>query len=588
MKIVLKMITILLSSMLVVTPVFADVARNVEIIGSPAKSVITFNISGVPGDTVVLQVLNFGRSFEDLDSITSANVKDVLMYANQKTVDESGLTQFKLMFDETVPDGVVNYLLYYHKSGKVVKDSFMYYSPSAVNALLEDLYNAADDSAAAQIIKANREALQVNTPLFERYVLKNKESLKAVQAVRTQLYDIHTLSDFKATFQSILVEDAINQLRDNDDLDLLLSQNSEISIADYLGLSTDENAHGEDAIRYNKYLSWDSAKKNALYTKLRTKPHYTKEEFLAYFAEFAFVTDLNSSINWESIDQLIYDNTGLLSNAAAYKALTDTKRAQVAVKLYDKRNVSSSAEFNTCIAEAIDSINVSPPRNGGGGGGGGGRTVSIGTGFPVETKGVSDPPVQTGNVVTAQNITVPFIDLDSVPWAKEAIEVMYVKGVVNGKSEKEFKPNDKITREEFVKMAVLAFGLRLDNATTHFIDVPVDAWYYVPVATAHELNIVNGITETEFGVGQNLTRQQLAVLGYRFANAAGILLSELSEYIPFDDDHMIDDYAKEAVAALASANIVSGVGNNLFAPHEACTRAEAVKILYSIYKLSLK
>ena len=104
-------------------------------------------------------------------------------------------------------------------------------------------------------------------------------------------------------------------------------------------------------------------------------------------------------------------------------------------------------------------------------------------------------------------------------------------------------------------------------------------------AAALENGIVNGVSDDVFGTGQNITRQDLAVMAYNAALKNGVEFN--TEGVQkFSDDDKISDYAKTAVYALKSQGIVNGIDGKNFAPQDTATRAEAAKILYALISLS--
>ena len=126
-----------------------------------------------------------------------------------------------------------------------------------------------------------------------------------------------------------------------------------------------------------------------------------------------------------------------------------------------------------------------------------------------------------------------------------------------------------------MKIICLAFNISTDGAISSFADVKPGEWYYPYVSALYNLGVVSGIDETSFGTGLNITREQMAVIMARILNVS----SQGSE--KFSDDYNISDYAKNAVYAMRERGIISGVGNNIFNPQGAATRAEAAKIVYS-------
>ena len=89
--------------------------------------------------------------------------------------------------------------------------------------------------------------------------------------------------------------------------------------------------------------------------------------------------------------------------------------------------------------------------------------------------------------------------------------------------------------------------------------------------------IMLGTGDSEFGVGMNITRQDLAVILYR---AMGV--TDEARECSFTDSGDIDGYAKEAVAYLSGKGIINGYEDGRFLPHKYVTRAEAAKLIYGI------
>ena len=208
-------------------------------------------------------------------------------------------------------------------------------------------------------------------------------------------------------------------------------------------------------------------------------------------------------------------------------------------------------------------------KGGGGSSGGGNKFNSI--------KADNDV-MERNDTMTSVNI---FTDVPKEHWANSYIEALYKEGTVSGVTTTEYKPEDNITREEFVKLIVSALKLNTVGNDAPFLDVDKNAWYYNYINIAYNSNIINGITETEFGTGENIIRQDIAVI---VANS----LKELDynfnsdEELTFEDSASIDEYAKNSVKLLKNSGILNGDENNLFNPKSNATRAEAAKIIYMI------
>lgn len=227
---------------------------------------------------------------------------------------------------------------------------------------------------------------------------------------------------------------------------------------------------------------------------------------------------------------------------------------------------------NSKIAELADSKTTGTPAGGGGGGYTGG---GIGGSKSEDSKPIA--PQQ-------EKEKPSFTDLDGYDWAKESIEGLAAKGIVNGVGDGIFDPGRSVTREEFLAMLMRAYSVAPDiNEGLSFSDTDTSAWYAGYIAVAVKKGFVMGISDTEFGIGNEITRQDAAVMAYRIAAANGKAFDN-SDSTSFADDGAIADYAADAVYAMRNAGIINGRDNNNFAPEQSCTRAEAAKIINLLIK----
>jgi len=172
-----------------------------------------------------------------------------------------------------------------------------------------------------------------------------------------------------------------------------------------------------------------------------------------------------------------------------------------------------------------------------------------------------------------------FLDSSEIPeWANESVRYLSGYGIVSG-SEGMFYPSRNITREEFVKIIITAFGLYDKTAKCEFTDVPKTEWYYPFVASAKKLGITSGVSADRFGTGEYITREQLVTLAYNTAKYAGAEFESSGDFI---DEAEISDYAKEAASALKGAGVISGDERGNFNPLNFATRSETCKIIYNL------
>lgn len=219
--------------------------------------------------------------------------------------------------------------------------------------------------------------------------------------------------------------------------------------------------------------------------------------------------------------------------------------------------------------------NFKPTDNGGSSGSGSGGSSGGGLKNPLSGTTVTKPSDEN-NKYELEN---PFTDLDGFEWAAESIKSLYYKSVINGKETGKFHPSDMITREEFAKIITLAMKMNLIDKDIPFIDIESGSWYESYVRTAYIAGITKGITDTEFGTGRNITREDLCVMVYRAVEAADYSLTEkIGEDMNFSDSADISDYAVSAVKTLYKSGIVNG-SDGFFKPKDTASRAEAAKII---------
>lgn len=201
-------------------------------------------------------------------------------------------------------------------------------------------------------------------------------------------------------------------------------------------------------------------------------------------------------------------------------------------------------------------------------GGRGGTTVSGDASFlPVITPVPVLPPEE-----------ISFSDVTSGHWAESAINSLAKQNVLTGVGDNVFGLDLDVTREQFAKMIILAFELSIVEDDIVFSDTDRGSWSYPYLVSAYKYGIMNGYSETEMGGSESMTRQELCALVYRALQVKEIELEPQNNMV-FSDEESIDVYAKDSVNALRGAGIVTGMGENRFAPKENVTRAMAAVIL---------
>ena len=144
----------------------------------------------------------------------------------------------------------------------------------------------------------------------------------------------------------------------------------------------------------------------------------------------------------------------------------------------------------------VTATSVSDNQYDGGSGGGGG---SFG-GYKDYTNQGAQTPVET---------EYRFEDLGSVLWAEEYIYDLLEKGIISESDAKTYNPHRNTTREEFVKMIVIAMGVDMTSAECNFVDVNASDWHYKYIAAAYNNGLIQGVGDNKFGTGLSITRQDL-------------------------------------------------------------------------------
>ena len=302
--------------------------------------------------------------------------------------------------------------------------------------------------------------------------------------------------------------------------------------------------------------------------KLSKKGFGGSEEFYNKAEDVIIVSAINNG-SADTVKNILSD----------YKTKLGANSVSISDKLVEamtKQSFSNVADVKKFIANYTESGSGGNSSSSGssGSGGSGGTGSSFGskntyTGKEAEIPNTSDEDSKT---------IYPFDDIADISWAADAITQLSYRGVLNGKSERLFTPNDNVTREEFAKIITVAFKLNLVNTECPFGDVDENNWAYPYIRSAYKAGIIKGVSDTEFGYGQNITREDLCVMINRMLTVGELTLPQVDGGV-FGDDGEISDYAKESVYYLERAGIILGDGTN-FNPKASATRAEAAKIVY--------
>ena len=181
--------------------------------------------------------------------------------------------------------------------------------------------------------------------------------------------------------------------------------------------------------------------------------------------------------------------------------------------------------------------------------------------------------------LNAADVPVSFADVSADDYYYEAVLWAVSQGITLGTDDAHFSPDADCARGQLVTFLWRAAGKPKAEQAALFSDVGADAYYGEAVRWAAALGIVTGYSDGCFGAGDPITRQQMAVMLYRFARALGMETVQSGvDARGFDDFEQVSAYAEEAIAWAANAAILRGADNRLM-PQAPCTRAQMVTML---------
>lgn len=166
-------------------------------------------------------------------------------------------------------------------------------------------------------------------------------------------------------------------------------------------------------------------------------------------------------------------------------------------------------------------------------------------------------------------------------WAGDAVDFAHDFGLVNGTAANTFSPDASMTRAMLVTVLYRAAGSPKIPVTTRFTDLNTGSYYYDAVVWANAMGIVSGTSDTTFSPDTPVTRQQIAVILYRYATLTGQTDSSRGANLnTFSDRRQVSDYASQGVRWAVGKGIITGTTATTLSPQDPATRAQVVVILH--------
>ena len=176
---------------------------------------------------------------------------------------------------------------------------------------------------------------------------------------------------------------------------------------------------------------------------------------------------------------------------------------------------------------------------------------------------------------------IPFHDVYMTDWFYESVKYVYDNGLMTGLNETTFGPYENLARAQFAVILHRMNGSPDMEYTNKFPDVADNQWYTDAILWASDIGVVTGYEDTgKFGPGDNINREQMAVMMYRYANYLGYDTSARANISKYTDAGNVNEFAKEAMFWAVGEGIITGKYNETqLDPQGNASRAECATII---------
>ena len=173
---------------------------------------------------------------------------------------------------------------------------------------------------------------------------------------------------------------------------------------------------------------------------------------------------------------------------------------------------------------------------------------------------------------------LPFTDVSADAWYFDVVDYAYRQGLMNGTSTTTFSPEDTTSRAMVVTILHRLTGTPAAPAPD-FPDVGPDTYYTAAVGWATQFGVVMGYDTGLFLPDGPITREQMAVILYRYARRMDYDVTAQGDLSFFTDSAAVSDWALDAMTWAVGAGLLNGMGDGTVVPRGHTTRAQAAAIL---------
>ena len=187
--------------------------------------------------------------------------------------------------------------------------------------------------------------------------------------------------------------------------------------------------------------------------------------------------------------------------------------------------------------------------------------------------------------VQEEDPCLSYSDLDLFAWYAESVHYVLVNGLMNGYGDYTFQPDTTLSRAMVVTVLYRQAGSPEVTGTSTFPDVTED-WYKDAVVWAQENKIALGDEKGLFRPNDDVTREEMVTMLYRFAVAYDYDLTAKGELADYVDAADVQSYATEPMSWAVGSGIVNGVEGKRLAPQDTATRAQFATVVYRLATLA--
>ncbi len=173
-----------------------------------------------------------------------------------------------------------------------------------------------------------------------------------------------------------------------------------------------------------------------------------------------------------------------------------------------------------------------------------------------------------------------YVDVRPDDWFFGDVDYVSQKGLMSGVGKDRFAPNESTDRAMIVTILWRLEGKPVPTVINTFADVAPGQWYTDAISWAAQTGIVTGYSATSFGPTDQVTREQMAVILYRYANYKGYDVRAKADLSSFTDHQKVGPWAKDGLAWANANGLINGLPGGLLAPQSNAIRCQTAAILH--------